>query len=121
MMTPKMFVRTGDGGLWPIPEEHAAVFDRYRDPGTLIQPEDAPLFERYPSMPLVYEPQFSGDPFPLYPLVDDPTEEDGVLTYTCYPMPGTLVRDLDVTRVVIQDVTATLRMQAEMSRAEVAA
>lgn len=88
MKTPQMFMRFEDGSLARVPAADAAVLDRYRDAGTVVQPEDAAVFERYPVMPVVYEPQFSGDPFPLYPLVDE-EPEDG--RYTCYPLPGTIV------------------------------
>lgn len=94
---PAMYARTPDGSLVRIPETDALVLDRYREADVVVQPEDAHVFERYPVMPLVYEPQFFGDPFPLYPLVDE-LDERGA--YTCYPLPGTLV-DAGHGRVVI--------------------
>jgi hypothetical protein len=101
MSTPAMYEPAEDGTLSRIPEQDAAVLDRYRDGGE-PKPEDMSVFERYPVMPLVYEPQFSGDPFPLYPLVEE-QDEDG--RYACYPMPGTVVES-SAGRVIIVTMSA---------------
>lgn len=84
---PAMYARTPDGSMVRIPEADALVLDRYRD-GSTPEGDDRVVCERYPVMPLVYEPQFFGDPFPLYPLVEE-NPDDG--RYTCYPFPGTIV------------------------------
>ncbi|MDI5964835.1 hypothetical protein [Streptantibioticus silvisoli] len=91
--TPTMYHPQDDGTLILIPAADAAVLDRYRD-GDEPTAEDWPVVARYyPVMPLVYEPQFFGDPFPLYPLIDEVTEtECGGLSYICYPMPGTVTK-----------------------------
>ncbi|MFB6567357.1 hypothetical protein [Streptomyces noursei] len=57
-----------DGALTPIPDDHEKVLAQYRD-----------------SMPLVYEPQYCGDPY-LYPLIDVDEEPYGT------PQPGELER-----------------------------
>lgn len=64
MRTPPMFFPQEDGKLVEIPAEHAAVLELYRD-----------------RMPLVHEPQYSGDPF-LYPLIDVDEEPAGASTPT---------------------------------------
>lgn len=60
MMTPPMFYPQEDGKLAEIPDEHAKILDLYRD-----------------RMPLVHEPQFSGDPIGLYPLIVEEQEPQG--------------------------------------------
>lgn len=87
MTTPKMFAPQHDGSMLPIPAEDAAILDLYREAETFVKPEHLPVLHRYPIMPLVFEPQFFGDPFPLYPLVEEHPEDN---QYTCYPMPGTV-------------------------------
>ncbi|MFI6468746.1 hypothetical protein ACIBL5_00535 [Streptomyces sp. NPDC050516] len=67
MKTPPMFYPQEDGKLTEIPDEHAKVLDLYRD-----------------RMPLVYEPQFTGDPIQLYPLIIEEQEPLGT------PEPGQL-------------------------------
>ncbi|MFI7681429.1 hypothetical protein ACIBWG_02020 [Streptomyces griseoaurantiacus] len=59
MKTPPMFYPQEDGKLVEIPAEHAAVLGLYRD-----------------RMPLVHEPQYTGDPL-LYPLIDVDEDPDG--------------------------------------------
>lgn len=54
-----MFYTPEGGEQVVIPEEHEKVLAQYRD-----------------SMPLVWEPQGSGDPY-LYPLIDEDTEPPG--------------------------------------------
>jgi hypothetical protein len=86
-MVSVMYAAAEDGTLTRIPEEDAVVLDRYRD-GDRPTGDDLAVCLRYPIMPLVYEPQYCGDPCPLYPLIDE-QDEDG--RYACYPMPGTVV------------------------------
>jgi hypothetical protein len=54
-----MYIRKG-ADLLPVPEDHEKILDQYRD-----------------SMPLVWEPQYFGDPYPFYPLIEEPAEDEG--------------------------------------------